>query len=83
MITYKDLLKEAKMNFKPFIKHPTPVRYILAKKLFMKCQIRKDLFWSTDIIRDGLGDFVGLRLNSNFFRRPEVKKQIEAAKTKV
>lgn len=56
------------------------MRYLLAKRMFMPAQRKLDGYKSCDGIYDGYGNLVGVRLNSYFWKRPEVKKQLEASR---
>lgn len=82
MKKYKDLLSEAKHTFSKINLDEKSVtqKYVVAKVVFSHCQRVKEVHWSTDCVYNGFGEFVGVRLNSNFFKRSEVKRQIRAAK---
>lgn len=55
-------------------------KYLVAKMCFQKVQRLKDASWSTDTLVNGFGEILGWRLNNNFWKRPEVKRQLQAAK---
>lgn len=62
-------------------KKPTFIfKYLMAKKAFKSAQRKLDGFKSCDTIYDRSGDPVGWKLNSYFWKRPEVKRQLEASK---
>lgn len=62
-------------------KKPTFIfKYLMAKRTFVSAQRKLDGFQSCDGIYDSSGDLVGWRLNSYFWKRPEVQRQLEASK---
>lgn len=65
-----------RMNKKPTF----TLKYLMAKRTFLSAQRKLDGFKSCDTIYDRSGDPVGWRLNSYFWKRPEVKRQLEASK---
>ncbi|UZV41219.1 hypothetical protein vBVpaMR16F_153 [Vibrio phage vB_VpaM_R16F] len=65
-----------KMNKKPTF----TLKYLMAKRTFVSAQRKLDGFKSCDTIYDRSGNPVGWRLNSYFWKRPEVKRQLEASK---
>ena len=65
-----------KMNKKPTF----TFKYLMAKRTFVSAQRKLDGFKSWDTIYDRSGNPVGWRLNSYFWKRPEVKRQLEASK---
>lgn len=56
------------------------MRYLLAKRVFVPAQRKLDGHKSADGIYDSFGDLVGVRLNSYFWKRPEVKRQLETSR---
>lgn len=82
MFEYKRRLVECKSAwmYHPFYTNSNiKLRYYWMKETFRVAQRYKDLLWSSDSIIDSCGNFVGVRLNKNFFKRSEVKRQLQAA----